>query len=672
MKRDLLWWLRIVVPTVAVVSLAVAWAAPTLLAGEDEPAGGRPTIRVGAQGISLVAFDNCEAALSELRGAALPLVGPYGLNVAGRAIEDAAGGLPPVPPQAPKAAEAPQERSAQAAPNESQPSPDHSTTNTHEKGVDEPDLVKTDGRRIISVADGRLRVMDVAARKIVATIDLPGGVMANELLISGDRALVMVESAGRAVRKTTIAPRTTPGGPAVPPQTSFDLQLVLVDLPGAKVIGTLSVEGGYLDARQIGSVARVVVRSAPRLNFVYPDGTLSEAEALFKNQEIVRAAPITDWLPRYQLEGNGRTSAGQLVDCPAVSRPEAFTGTSMLTVLTVDLAKELDKGDPVSIVADGDTVYGTGSSLYVADDHVSHAIDGKPGFAPVRNARTEVYQFDISGPGKPVYVASGGVDGTLLNQYSLSEYGGNLRIATTTNQPGECCDQPGKSESMVTVLSRKADTLSPVGKVGGLGVGERIYAVRFIGSVGYVVTFRQTDPLYTLDLSNPAAPKVVGELKITGYSAYLHDAGDGKLIGVGQEATEQGRRLGTQVSLFDTRNLASVSRIAQHRLQGGTSEVEFDPHAFLFWPEKGILVVPIMPTYRGETTKPTSGALVLRLTGNDFTEIGMIAHPVDQYRYDGAVRRAVVVGDELWTVSAAGAMVSDLDKLGQRAWIPFS
>jgi hypothetical protein len=673
MKRDLAWWLRIVVPVVAVVALGVAVAAPRLFASDDGGGpGGSTTVRIGAQGISLVAFDNCESALNELRRAMLPLVGPYGLDGMGGVREDTAGGG--LPPGAPKAAAGAAEQRS-AAPDQQQQSTDHSTTNTHEKGVDEPDLVKTDGRRMVTIADGTLRVIDVASRKITATIQLPNGASANQLLISGDRALVITASGGRMVPQSggRFAP---PQGDPVPPQQNFESQLVLVDLPAAKVIGTLAVQGGYLDARQIGSVARVVVRSAPRLNFVYPDGTRSEAEALFKNQEIVRNAPISDWLPRYQLERNGKTDTGQLVDCPAVSRPETFTGTSMLTVLTIDLTKELGQGVPVSIVADGDTVYGTATSLYIADDHVAHTVGGftggKPGFAPVPTQRTEVYQFDLTGPGKPTYVASGGVDGTLLNQYSLSEFGGHLRIATTFNQSGQCCDQSGKSESMVTVLARKGDTLTQVGKVGGLGIGERIYAVRFIGSVGYVVTFRQTDPLYTVDLSNPAAPRVVGELKITGYSAYLHDAGDGKLIGVGQEATDQGRRLGTQVSLFDTRDLASVNRVAQHQLQGGTSEVEFDPHAFLFWPEKGILVVPIMPTFRGETTKPTSGALVLRLAGNGFTEVGMISHPIDQYRYDGAVRRAMVIGDELWTVSGAGALVSDLEKLTQRAWIPFS
>lgn len=633
-----------------------------------EPTADERTRQVGAEGIALVAFDSCGSALNELRRNALPHVGPYGLNdPGGPAVDTREGGGragapgPAVPPAA-GAAEGDSSAPGKAA-DQQQEEPGHSTTNTHEAGVDEPDLVKTDGRRIITIADGTFRVIDVASRSVKATLQIPGG-SATQLLLHGDRALVM--TAAQHPEPQGRKPTPLPNG------NGLTSQLVLVDLAeGAKVIGSLSVDGGYIDARQIGSVARVVVRSGPSLKFVYPDRMAPDA-AQRQNREIVERSSISDWLPRFELSRNGSRSSGQLVDCAAVSHPESYSGTAMLTVLTVDLTRELGVGDPVSIVADGDTVYATGTSLYVADDHMPHATAE---FAPDRAVptaqRTEVYQFDISGAGKPTYVASGGMDGVLLNQYSLSEHAGHLRIATTV---GEVLAGQGKSESAVTVLARKGDALVQVGRVGGLGVGERIYAVRFFGNVGYVVTFRQTDPLYTVDLSNPAQPRVVGELKITGYSAYLHAAGEGRLIGVGQEATEQGRQTGTQVSLFDTGNVAAARRVAQHHLPGSSSEVEFDPHAFLYWPDKGLLVVPVSsPVAFRDNDMQTPGALVLRLSGDSFTELGVISHPVDPYRYpDGSVRRALVIGEELWTVSAAGAMATDLSRLGQLAWIPFA
>jgi uncharacterized secreted protein with C-terminal beta-propeller domain len=364
------------------------------------------------------------------------------------------------------------------------------------------------------------------------------------------------------------------------------------------------------------------------------------------------------------------------VNCEQVSHAPIYTGTAMLTVLSVDLAKTLGTGDPVTVAADGDTVYGTGTSLYIADDHQSRMVPlrmvpttpGTPGVpAPPRQQRTQIHRFDIGGSGPPRYAGSGEVDGTLLNQYSLSEYQGNLRVATTVGQAGPVMNgQASSSHSMVTVLARKDDSLPAIGKVDGLGKGEKIYAVRFVGALGYVVTFRQMDPLYTIDLSQPARPRVVGELKITGYSAYLHPLADGKVLGVGQEATDQGRRLGTQVSVFDVTNAAAPNRLAQHQVQGGSSEVEYDPHAFLYWPERGLVVVPVTDNKSAKTSpnyEPLSYALVLRLDNAGLTQVGRVTHPT------GMIRRSLVISDALWTVSDAGVMVNDLGALAQQAWI---
>jgi uncharacterized secreted protein with C-terminal beta-propeller domain len=225
--------------------------------------------------------------------------------------------------------------------------------------------------------------------------------------------------------------------------------------------------------------------------------------------------------------------------------------------------------------------------------------------------------------------------------------------------------QQQPSESFVTTLRRNGTELTKEGQIGGLGKGERIYSVRFIGKVGYVVTFRQTDPLYTLDLSDPKQPRVTGELKITGFSAYLHPEGDGRLIGVGQEATDQGRVTGTQVSLFDVSNPAAPQRLAQYHLPDSNSEAQFDPHAFLFWPSDGTLVIPVA---RYRTTYEVS-SLVLRVDGNQIRETGKIVEPSSQ-NYGGS-RRTMVIGDQLWSVSQAGVQVNARNGLAQQAWLPF-
>ncbi|WP_199430446.1 beta-propeller domain-containing protein [Qaidamihabitans albus] len=558
---------------------------------------GAPDERGSAERPALVAFDSCESALEGLRGAAERHLHENGhLDSPGIAEEG-------------DAVSAEAAGTAGTAVAGERGVPEHSTTNNHETGVEEPDVVRTDGRRVVTVVDGRLRVIDVATRRMTSTVELPGGT-ASGLLLDGDRALVIA------------APDT----------------ITMVDIGGpARILGTLTVDGHYVDARASGGWARIVVRSAPELAEPYPQGGAEQGRAEQSGAEpAFGRSSIDDWLPGYELRTGGGTERGRLVDCDRVSHPDDYSATSLLTVLSIDLAGELGIGDPVAIAADGDTVYGTGSKLYVAH---------QPG------GRTEIHQFDVSRPGTPRYVASGDTDGTLLNQYAMSEHDGHLRVATTLAPTGR--DSMPDSESVVTVLRREEGALVPVDSLAGLGRGERIYAVRFIGPAAYVVTFRETDPLYTVDLSDPARPRAVGELKITGYSAYLHPAGDGRLIGVGQEADTQGRTLGLQVSLFDVAEPATPRRIAQHHVAGGRAQAETDAHAFLHWPADGLLVLPT-----------ESDALVLRLAGDRFTDLGTIAHATP-------VLRAMVIGDELWTVSSSGAVVHDTGTLAERAALPF-
>jgi uncharacterized secreted protein with C-terminal beta-propeller domain len=239
-------------------------------------------------------------------------------------------------------------------------------------------------------------------------------------------------------------------------------------------------------------------------------------------------------------------------------------------------------------------------------------------------------------------VASGSIPGSLLNQYSLSEHNGVLRAATTV----------GQKSSAVYALRRDSGTLTQIGEVGGLGKGERIYAVRFVGAVGYVVTFRQTDPLYTIDLRDPSKPRIMGELKIPGYSAYLHPVGADRLIGLGQDATDQGRITGTQISLFDVGNLADPRRIAQFKIPKAHSEAEFDPHAFLYWPQTKLLVVPL-----------NNEALLLKVGDGELTELGRLTHQ------QGQIRRSLVIGQTLWTVSDQGLLATTLDGATKLSWI---
>ncbi|MDP9862981.1 MULTISPECIES: beta-propeller domain-containing protein [Streptosporangium] len=715
--------MRTSIRTAGAVALAAALLATACSPTETERGAGRTT-PVDLGDIKLVSYSGCDDMLAGLRTAAAKRVGPWGL--AGPQIMYM------------------ESRSDVATARAKVPAPEHSTTNVHEAGVDEPDLVKTDGNRVITVNRGVLRVVDAATRKVTGTLKLVDAEQAwapADLLVSGDRALVLF-SGGGIIPFGAMAKRPASPGP----------RYVLVDLSGKpEVMGSFTPDGSHVDARLVGSTVRIVVRSQPRIDFPDHGPDVSENERTRRNADIIKKAPIEAWLPTFETaDAKGATSTGS-VKCEQVSHPADYSGTSMLTVHSFDLSQGLAETSPVSVAADGDTVYGTDSSLYVTsnpswwwprpieppvvdDAPTAPATEQAPQVEPVPTEptvtvspspadssaapadptpatsapatpasptpadptagpadptatatpapadptvtattpaeppeETEVHRFDISAPGAPRYVASGKVPGRLLNQYSLSEHEGYLRVATTSTS-GQ------NSSSAVYVL--KADTLAKVGEVGGLGDGERIYSVRFIGPVGYVVTFKQVDPLYTLDLRDPAAPRKTGELKITGYSAYLHPAGDGRLIGLGQEASEKGRTLGTQVSLFDVSDPAAPRRLSQMFQKDSGSEAEWDPHAFLYWARTGTAVLPLN-TWNG--TEQTNGAaLVLKIDDSAVTKVGTIVHPRPKAAgdarvaaYEPGIRRSIVIGDSLWTVSDLGLKVNDLNGLADQAWIPF-
>jgi uncharacterized secreted protein with C-terminal beta-propeller domain len=267
------------------------------------------------------------------------------------------------------------------------------------------------------------------------------------------------------------------------------------------------------------------------------------------------------------------------------------------------------------------------------------------------------------------------VSGTLLNQYSMSEQDGFLRVASTNAPLWWSANENSPSESFVSVLKQAGAALKQVGRVGDLGKHERIYAVRFLGDVGYVVTFRQIDPLYTIGLADPEHPKVLGSVDLLGYSAYLHPVGDGLLLGIGQAANEQGRTQGTQVSLFDVSDPAKPTRLSNNLVgMGSSSSVEFDPHAFLWWDPLKLAVLPMQVfTYQGDRKADQfTGAIASRASrAAGVNEAGRVSQPPASYGYAPPIVRSLVVGDRLFTISMSGARATDLGSFGDRGFVAF-
>ena len=564
-----------------------------------------------------------------------------------------------------------------AAPTAAARGTEFSGTNTQEADVDEPDIVKTDGELVYAVAGQSLHAVDVrgGATTLVGSLKLPDGAWGAELLISGKRALVMWNFGSPYYGDMPVA-RPASSSPYYGGRAETVLAEVdLTDPAAMKLVRTVTVDGRLVSSRLNGSTARVITAATPRALEVPIDTAMPVDEQRAELREEAGARRASRWLPRRVTRwngGEGKPRAKAAVSCRAVRRPQVFSGLDMVTVLTLDLSKGITPVDSDALMTDAETVYASDKSLYVATRRWLRAVDSSlpvPTDAEPPAIRTQIHKFDISEAGSTRYEGSGDVTGYLLNQFSMSEHDGVLRTATT-NGPIWWPAPTELGESAVTALKmNSAGVLGTVGRVGGLGKGERIYAVRFIGDTGYVVTFRQTDPLYTIDVSDPSRPRVVGELKILGYSAYLHPVGKDLLIGVGQDATEEGRRLGAQLSLFDVSDPAKPTRLHQRSLGSNAStDAEYDHHAFLYWPATNLLMLPVQQWSEKESFAGAIGFRVKRDTGID--EIARVTHD-GEAEHPVPVRRSMVIGDRVFTLSDRGLKASRLDGLADAGWAGF-
>ncbi len=598
----------------------------------------------------LSAFDGCEPVLDYYRDLALERVGPWGLD--GLFIAYAGGG-----------------EGAPAAEGDASGGGAVSSTNVQEVGVDEPDIVKTDGTRALAVAREGVQVVDLSKTPpvVAATIALDPG--DHQLLLSGTRALVISRTYPGFPRPVEPG---TPGiveGEPFPVMGTPGTQLRLYDVSDVAapaLLASADLDGEYRSARMVDGVVRVVLQTAPGpFSWSYPEDDSASAmeRSAEHNRQLIRTSTLEHWTAEYETRdaAGTLTAEGPLAPCTAISAPPRPSDLGTVTVATFDLAGGLEPTSAAAISAASDLVYASTDRLVVATQRWN-------GWVPDAGDQgtTELHSFDIADAGATRYVASGSVPGFLLNQFALSETDGYLRVAATEGTPWG--PEPSSS-STLTVLQEQGSVLTPVGSVSGLGRGEQIYAVRFMGDLAAVVTFRQVDPLYLVDLSRPTAPTVVGELKIPGFSSYLHRLSDGLLMGVGQDADADGRILGTQVATYDISDLSRPRQVSKLTYPDSYSEVQGDHKAFLYWEPSRLAVVPL-DEWRGDASD-FHGAVALGVDGAGALSVRSRFEHFDGDGRPTSVRRSFVVGTRLYTVSDAGLRVDDLATLAERSFTPF-
>ncbi|MGI9163847.1 MAG: beta-propeller domain-containing protein, partial [Mycobacterium sp.] len=552
-----------------------------------------------------------------------------------------------------------------------------SGTNTQVDGVDEADFVETDGHYLYVANNNALTILDGST--ITSQTPLSGTVVGQYL--AGDRLTVITQTGGgwygpmvkmaqgyywnwNPQTTVTVYDLTDPSAPAVAGQTVFD--------------------GAYRDSRAVeGNVYLVLDRNLNLPELEYTDVPVAEADS--RSDSAVIAYRTYETWDHYAARVGGQitTSAlshaysvgadGTMVDLGVIAgggdvvRPHADGQQSMVTLVSIDSHSAAPAGFASSVATwasnSGSTVYMTTDALYLATAQDSYTDFGS-------STDTRIDRFVIDGT-EVGWQASGLVTGTLINQFAMDEQNGYLRVATH-NWSSQFAGGTWATvnDSGVYVFDTAGDTLDLVGSVTGLAPGEQLYAVRFAGDKAYLVTFLRTDPLFVIDLSDPSAPVVEGELVIPGFSNYLQSVGDGLLLGIGQEREAGTWNTRLHVSLFDVSNGGAPTQIDRQVLdenaQWSASDAQFDPHALLYCAEDGLLVVPVSGGgYDAATGEYHYEQLlsVMRVDASGITVVGQI-------QTDQPILRTVRIGDVLYAVAGDHVTAYSLTDLSEISRTP--
>lgn len=596
---------------------------------------------------------------------------------------------------------------------------DYSTTNIQVAGVDEADKVKTDGQYVYMAAGQKVlitKAVPAEEAEIASTIELdysPAGIY-----LRGDKLAVF---GSQYEVKTLTDYALLPGG-----RNSGYSDLRIYDISDRKTprqIKQYDFEGSYSDSRLIGDYVYFVTAASPNwiydddvrpVPYVMEDGAVMpesvEPEVYYfdfpyTSQNLTSVTAIDISNPdqdieneTYVLDGNQNAmyvSAGNMyiTFSKYVSETEL-----MLAVVDEFLLPRLSEKEQQRIREIGETKNYILSEdekltkiMAVYEQYVSKLSDEeqtaleeelkvkmKERYESLASEmqKTLVHKIEVE-DGTLTYRSQGEVPGRVLNQYAMDESeDGSFRIATTVDATWSgIVDSSTKSFNNLYVLDGNMERL---GTLEHIAEGESIYAVRFMGERAYMVTFQRTDPLFVVGLRYPESPVVLGELKVPGYSTYLHPYDDTMLIGLGKEADENGRETGgIKLSLFDASDVTSPKEVDNHVFGGyGSSSTALnDPKAFLFSREKNLLVIPAVVREKNASDYysykvETAGAAVFKVDETGFELRGYIDHRTDadksaSYYYGGDAERSLYIGDNLYSVSGNFLKINNLANLGE-------
>ena len=526
---------------------------------------------------------------------------------------------------------------------------DYSPTNIQVAGVDEADIVKTDGEYIYLVSGQKVIIVKAyppEQAQVLSEIKLEG--IAIGIFVNGDRLVVFEEETpyydyyDLRVGPTGEGSMFSIAAYYTSPKTYIKVYDVS-DRENPRLQREISADGQYVSSRMIGDYAYVVINEPvygeddePSLPRIYSGGSEKEIPAT-----DIYCCNVSDYYYMYT------------------------------TIMAINTQNDDQKATYATMLL------GASSNLYVSLDNIYLTFPVWGG-AVGGSQRTSVHRIHIAG-NNMTYVASGEAPGMVLNQFSMDEYDGYFRVATTTY--GQT------TQNNVYILDMD---LNITGSLENLAPGETIYSARFMGERGYLVTFKQVDPLFVIDLKDPYDPEVLGYLKVTGYSDYLHPYDETHIIGIGKETTDAGEFAwyqGVKISLFDVTDVSNPREISKVEIgdRGTDSPVLWDHKAFLFDKSRNLLVMPILVAEVDQSEYPQGvpswaygepvwqGAYAFDVSLDQGIQLkGRITHiesPADleqdyYYSYSAfSVERSLYIDDVLYTISDAKIKMNNLENL---------
>jgi uncharacterized secreted protein with C-terminal beta-propeller domain len=566
--------------------------------------------------------------------------------------------------------------------SESNSTPEYTETNNQVQGVDEADIVKTDGYYIYVLKrncsssyydsscysdNNKDSLIIFSSYPVVNTqelsrISIDGA--SHEMFIYNDYAIIFSSISSSELPQEVIKNNYIYSWLKI---TIIDIK----DRKNPKILREIINDGSYVTSRLVNDTMHIITKSESRVSSYIYESSSSKLEEKLSKLKINNFVSVSY---DYVKENNKKVFKGEIYDCSKTYYEEYSESGSISSIISLDLKNINGEVNSTSVIADNVVVYASKENIYIVSNNQGYFSWSNTDDREI----SPVHKFDIkTESNRALYIASGEIEGYLLNQFSMDESNGYFRVVTTTGYVGSTGSNAAKNHLFVY-----DENLNLISGIMELAPNERVYSARFIGDRGFFVTYEKVDPLFTVNLANPYEPTIEGALEISGYSDYIYPLDENHLLTIGKEAEDAGSfswYQGVKLDLYDVTDLANP--ILLHRVEIGdrytTSEALYDHKAFTYFESRKALSIPITiyeddcETWSCDNMKTFSGFIVFSIDIEDgINELGRVDHydfdSSSNNYYNSNDRRSIFIDDYLFTISNLGLKANTLDDLNNK------